>query len=193
MEDVNYAQDDEMDEGDEDEEEDVDMEYADESDSEATSNSDDVDAEEDDGDDEDESHGDGWRDEDEDYEEADLIENDEDGEARVAAVTGADQVLDEDMMWQVCLILCFARRRFDFEDTLKDVGDEGDAEDENGDEGDEDDGGGWRTLLIFFGLILIPDTEPVNVIHVEQDDEPDMSDDEEYGYCLRIVWCSTDT
>jgi hypothetical protein len=40
---------------------------------------------------------------------------------------------------------------------------------------------------------LILDTEPVNVIHVEQDDEPDMSDEEEYGYCLRIVRCRTDT
>lgn len=105
MEDVNYSQDDEMDEGDEDEEEDVDMEYGDETDSEATSNSEEVDAEEDDEDDDDESHGDEWRDEDEDYEEADLIENDEDGEGNVAAITGPDHALDEDMIWQVCLIL----------------------------------------------------------------------------------------
>ncbi|KAG6372317.1 hypothetical protein JVT61DRAFT_7757 [Boletus reticuloceps] len=151
MEDVNYAQDDEMDEGDEDEGEDVDMEYGDETDSEATSNSDDVDAEEEEGEDEDESHDDGWRDEDEDYEEADLIENDEDGEADVAVVTGADQVLDEDMMWQ-------------------DVGDEGDADDENGDEGDEDEGG-----------------EHVNVMHAEQDDEPDMSDEEEFRGDVGVV------
>ncbi|KAG8213892.1 hypothetical protein J3R82DRAFT_10637 [Butyriboletus roseoflavus] len=150
MEDVNYAQDDELDEGDEDEEEDVDMEYGDETNSEATSNSDEVEAEEEDGEDEDESHGDEWRDEDEDYEEADLIENDEDGEAGVAAVNGADQVLDEDMIWQ-------------------DVGDEGDAEDENGDEGDEDEG------------------EHVNVIHAEQDDEPDMSDEEEFRGDVGVV------
>ncbi|KAF8135467.1 hypothetical protein EV363DRAFT_1395968 [Boletus edulis] len=78
MEDVNYAQDDEMDEGDEDEGEDKKRK----------------------GEDEDESHDDGWRDEDEDYEEADLIENDEDGEADVAVVTGADQVLDEDMIFR---------------------------------------------------------------------------------------------
>ena len=39
----------------------------------------------------------------------------------------------------------------------------------------------------FFCLILILDTEHVNVIHAEQDDEPDMSDEEEYGYCLCTV------
>ncbi|KAG9316564.1 hypothetical protein JVU11DRAFT_2615 [Chiua virens] len=151
MEDVHYSQDDEMDEGDEDEEDDVDMEYGDETDSEATSNSEEVDAEEEEGDDGDESHDDGWQDEDEDYEEADLIENDEDEEADVAAVAGADQVLDEDMIWQ-------------------DVGDEGDVEDENGDEGDEDDG-----------------AEHVNVIHAEQDDEPDMSDEDEFRGDVGVV------
>jgi E3 ubiquitin-protein ligase HUWE1 len=108
MEDVHYSQDDEMDEGDEDEEEDVDMEYGDETDSEATSNSDEeIDAEEEDAEDEDGSRGDGWRDADEEYEEEDLIENDEDGDGGVGAVTGADQDIDEDMMWQVCPISSF--------------------------------------------------------------------------------------
>lgn len=112
MEDVNYTQDDEMGEGDDDEEEDVEMEYGDETDSEATSNSEEVDAEEEDGEDEDESHGDGWRDEDEDYEEADLIENDEDGDDGVAAVTGPDQVLDDDMIWQVCRVILYSLDTF---------------------------------------------------------------------------------
>ncbi|KAF9227402.1 hypothetical protein BS17DRAFT_727628 [Gyrodon lividus] len=153
MEDVNYSQDDEMDEGDEDEEEDVDMEYGDETDSEATSNSDEeVDAEEEDGEDGDGPRDGGWRDEDEEYEEEDLIENDEDGEGGVAAVTGADQELGEDMMWQ-------------------DVRDEGDAEDDDGDEGEDDGEGG----------------EHVNVIHGEQEDEPDMSDEEEFRGDVGVV------
>ncbi|KIJ61312.1 hypothetical protein HYDPIDRAFT_31398 [Hydnomerulius pinastri MD-312] len=162
MDDVNYSQDDEMDEGDEDEEEDVDMEYGDETDSDATSHSDEeVDADEGDGD-EDGSHGDGdvWHDEDEAYEHDDLIENDGDGDGEAAVMRAAEQDLEEEMLWQ-------------------DVHEGGDAGDENDDEGDddedededEDEGAG----------------EHVNVIHAEQEDEPDMSDDEEYRGDVGIV------
>lgn len=42
-------------------------------------------------------------------------------------------------------------------------------------------------LLTFFKLILTFNSEHVNVIPAEQDDEPDMSDEEEYGYCLWTV------
>ncbi|KIJ18752.1 hypothetical protein PAXINDRAFT_167299 [Paxillus involutus ATCC 200175] len=53
----------------------------------------------------------------------------------------------------------------------QDVRDEGDAEDENGDEGEEDAEGGAH----------------VNVIHAEQEDEPDMSDDEEFRGDVPVV------
>lgn len=39
---------------------------------------------------------------------------------------------------------------------MKDVGDEGDVEDENGDEGDEDEGGGQSNLLTFSLLDINP-------------------------------------
>lgn len=39
---------------------------------------------------------------------------------------------------------------------MKDVGDEGDAEDENGDEGDEDEGGGMFDLLFFILFDIDP-------------------------------------
>ncbi|KAH7888738.1 hypothetical protein F5I97DRAFT_2004510, partial [Phlebopus sp. FC_14] len=155
MEDVNYSQEDEMDDGDVDEEEDVEMEYGEETGSDATSNSDeDIDAEaaEQHGDD-DQSHGDedGWHDEDEEYEEDDLVENDEDGGADDAVDAGADHDLDE-MLWQ-------------------DVRGDGDAPDDGEEEGEEDEDGG----------------RPVNVIHADQEDEPDMSDDEEFRGDVNIV------
>ncbi|OJA08666.1 hypothetical protein AZE42_01166 [Rhizopogon vesiculosus] len=97
MEDMNYAQEDEMAEGDDDEDEDVDMEYGDETDSAATSNSDDE--LEDGGDDnvDEASNGGEWHDEDEEYEEDDLVENedDEDGD-----VPDAGDEIDEEIMWQ---------------------------------------------------------------------------------------------
>lgn len=39
---------------------------------------------------------------------------------------------------------------------MKDVGDEGDAEDENGDEGDDDERGGESNSLIFSLLSIDP-------------------------------------
>ncbi|KAL4078441.1 hypothetical protein V8B97DRAFT_1881842 [Scleroderma yunnanense] len=145
MEDVHYSPDDEMDEGDVDEE-DVDMEYGDDTDSEATSPSDEeVDTREGEDVEDEESHDDedSWQDEDEEYGEDDLIENEEDVDADAddADDAGANQELDDEMIWQ-------------------DVHDDIDADDEVVDDGE----GG----------------EPVAVMHGEQDDEPDMSDDEEF-------------
>ncbi|KAF9241543.1 hypothetical protein BU15DRAFT_87134 [Melanogaster broomeanus] len=53
----------------------------------------------------------------------------------------------------------------------QDVHDEGDAEDEDGDDGEEDGEGG----------------EHVNIIHAEQEDEPDMSDEEEFRGDVGVV------
>jgi hypothetical protein len=104
MEDINYAQEDEMAEGDEDEDEDVEMEYGDETDSAATSDSEDElegGGDEDDGED---SNTGEWHDEDEEYEEDDLVENEdgEDGEDDDEPAAG-EEVDEEEIMWQVCL------------------------------------------------------------------------------------------
>ncbi|KAG1839040.1 hypothetical protein DFJ58DRAFT_860626 [Suillus subalutaceus] len=92
MEDINYAQEDEMAEGDEDEDEDVEMEYADETDSAATSDSEDeLEGGGNDDDDED-SNGGEWHDEDEEM-------DDEDGEDDDDPAAG-EEVDEEEIMWQ---------------------------------------------------------------------------------------------
>ncbi|KAG1775444.1 hypothetical protein EV702DRAFT_1280045 [Suillus placidus] len=151
MEDINYAQEDEMVEGDEDEDEDVEMEYGDETDSAATSDSEDeLEGGGDDDDDEDTNGGE-WHDEDEEYEEDDLVENedDEDGEDDDEPAAGEED--EEEIMWQDI------RGGDDEDDEVAD-------EEEEDEEDEEEDEHG----------------EPVAVIHADQGEEPDiLSDDEE--------------
>ncbi|KAH7927155.1 hypothetical protein BV22DRAFT_1193856 [Leucogyrophana mollusca] len=121
MEDVHYAPEDEMDEGDEDEDEEMEMEFGDETGSDATSNSDEEEDEEE-GIDE-ASHGEGhsWQDEDDEYEE-DLVENGE-GDDRDEGEDDPehDHEAEEEMMWQDVQ---------EDDEGVDDAGEEADEEDE---------------------------------------------------------------
>ncbi|KAG1732222.1 uncharacterized protein EDB91DRAFT_677858 [Suillus paluster] len=160
MEDINYAQEDEMAEGDDDDDDDVEMEYGEDTDSAATSDSEDE--LEDGGDDDidEDSNGGEWHDEDEEYEEDDLVENEdgEDGEDDDEPAAG-QEVDDEEIMWQDI-------RGGD------DEGDEvADEEEDEEDEEDEDERG-----------------EPVAVIHADQGEEPDiLSDDEDFHDEMGVI------
>lgn len=158
MEDINYAQEDEMVEGDEDEDEDVEMEYGDETDSAATSDSEDE--LEGGGDDGEDSNTGEWHDEDEEYEEDDLVENedDEDGEDDDEPAAG-EEVDEEEIMWQDI------RGGDDDDDEVADDEEEEEEEDE------EDEHG-----------------EPIAVIHADQGEEPDiLSDDEDFHDEMGVI------
>ncbi|KAI6046227.1 hypothetical protein EDC04DRAFT_2888377 [Pisolithus marmoratus] len=162
MDDVNYPPGNGMVEAEEEEGDgDVDMEYGDETDSEATSPSDEDDdtGEADDVEDE-ESHDEegSWQDEDEEYAEDHLIENEDDGGDGDDA--DADQELDADMIWQ---------------DVHGDIGRQGEA----GEDGEDEDGGG-EILLPHMFYVTYKVIVPIPVVHEEQEDEPDMSDDDEF-------------
>lgn len=172
MDDINYAQENEMAEGDEDEDEDVEMEYGDETDSAATSDSedelegggnDDNDEDEDDedeDDDDEDSNGGEWHGEDEEYEEDDLVENEGNDDGEDDDEPAADEEVDEEeIMWQDI-------RGGDDEDD--EVADE---EEEDEEEEDEDEHG-----------------EPVAVIHADQGEEPDiLSDDEDFHDEMGVI------
>ncbi|KAJ6625623.1 hypothetical protein B0H10DRAFT_1782772 [Mycena sp. CBHHK59/15] len=160
MEDVHFGAEDEMDEDDEDEDEDVEMDFGEETGSEDTSNTED-DGEDDDLEDPTRQPGEVWDpevdDEEDDEDEEDLIENDEEDD---------EEGDEEDVNEQIDGVDGDeAEEEMMWQDINAD--DEGGPVDEADD--DEDTGG------------------PIQIVHTEQEDEPEMVSEDEFGNDIAIL------
>lgn len=186
MEDVHFGAEDEMDEDDEDEEEDVEMDFGEETGSEDTSNTGDE-GEDDDIEDPTRQPGEVWDreedDEEDDEDEEDLVEHDEEDDEdedeedvndRIEGVEGDEG--DEEMMWQVShpTISCYTGS-FQCRTSMPRT----------------NQAGPWmkwkttKTLVVRFvpcpKFVHSPDqsTGPIQIVHTEQEDEPEMVSEDE--------------